>query len=146
MRPFHQNGASRSGLLAIIALAAALALVLNETQATMEEAQVDIIVRNMRTGLQVAIGERLIRGEDNRLGELLTANPIRFLNHAPEGYIGESTLADGSGSWRFDPEKRVLEYRPRHRGAFGGQEALRWRLQAAGTPAGRTVGLRLEAM
>ena len=146
MSPFHQHGTSRSGLLTIVALAAALLLVLNETQATMEQAQVEILVRNMRTGLQVAIGEKLIRGEDNRLGELLAANPIGFLSRPPEGYIGESPRPDGSGSWRFDPQSRLLEYRPRHPGAFGGRKELRWRLAAAGTAAGRPVGLRLESL
>lgn len=137
---------SRSGVLAIVAAAALLLLVLNETQATMEEAQVDIIVRNMRTGLQVAIGEHLIRGQDNRLGELLAANPIGFLAHPPQGYVGESTQPDGTGSWRFDPEAKVLEYRPRHPGAFGGRKELRWRLAAAGIIAGRPAGLRLESL
>ena len=137
---------SRSGFLTIAALLAILALVLNETQATLEEAQVDIIVRNMRTGLQVAIGEHLMRGQDNRLGELLTENPIRFLNRPPQGYVGESTAPEGSGCWRYDPDSRVLEYRPRHPGAFGGREQLRWRLAAIGVAAGRPAGLRLERM
>jgi hypothetical protein len=142
----RQRGISRVGFATIVALAAALGFVLNETQATIEEARVNIIVRNMRTGLQVAIGEHLIRGEDNRLGELLAANPLEFLRKVPEGYVGETAVPDGAGTWRFDPTARRLEYRPRHPGAFDGRRELRWRLLAVGTVAGRPVGLRLEAM
>ena len=142
----RQRGINRIDFAVIVALVAALGYGLNEALATLEEARVDIVVRNMRSGLQVAIGERLMRGQDNRLGELLAANPLKFLAELPEAYVGETARQDGAGTWRFDPESRSVEYRPRHPGAFEGRRELRWRVLAVGTAAGRPVGLRLEAI
>lgn len=135
-----------SGYLIVLALLGGLGHVLVQAQAEMELAQVSIIVRNIRSGLQIAIGERLMRGEDTRLAELLQANPLRFLGRQPEGYIGETAVADGAGSWRFDPTTRLLEYRPRHPDAFGGRSELHWRVDATGIAAGRPIGMRLDAV
>ncbi len=138
-----QRGRGRIGLAVIVVLAGALAYAVSEAQAEMELAQVDITIRNIRSGLQIAIGERLMRGDDKQVAALLTANPLEFLGQLPAGYVGQTPIPDGAGSWRFDSASRLLEYRPRHPRIFGGREELHWRLQATG--AGRPVGLRLVA-
>lgn len=125
-------------------LAAVLLDRLIDIQVEAERLEVSLTVRNMRTGLQLAIGERLMQGRDNTLGELLAANPVEFLDRHPSGYEGESASPGAAGSWRFDPDKRVLEYRPRRQEAFGGRAALRWRLVAKGVAGTRVQGLRLE--
>jgi hypothetical protein len=136
-------GIGRLALALALAATGAAAYVVTQVRAEIELAQVDIIVRNIRTGLQIAVGERIMRGQDDRLAALLQANPLDFLGAPPVGYVGETSVPGSPGSWRFDPVGRLLEYRPQYPAAFGGREELRWRLAAAGTVAGRPVGLRL---
>lgn len=105
-------------------------------QGQMEQARVETTLRNIRIGLQLAVGEKLMRGEDKRLGELVRANPLSFLGGPQEG--------NGADGWRFDPATGLLEYRPRHPDIFAGQEALHWRLVATDV-GGQPAGLRLAA-
>lgn len=105
---------------------------LTEIELAAERLQVDLSIRNMRVGLSLAIGERLMRGEEDHLAELLERNPMDFL--------GGSGTAEG---WRYDTTSRLLVYRPRQPEAFGGRAELGWRLTAAASAAGRVTGLRL---
>lgn len=143
-----QGGISRFEFLVVVALIGVLASVLFDRLLTVqleaERLEVSLTIRNMRTGVQLAIGERLMGGREDTLGELLAANPVGFLARRPAGYVGETSVAGEAGSWRFDPVARVLEYRPRRQEAFAGQAVLRWRLVSRGGDGGRVRGLRLE--
>jgi hypothetical protein len=105
---------------------------LTEIELAAERLQVDLSIRNMRVGLSLAIGERLMRGEEDRLAELLERNPIDFL--------GSSGKAEG---WRYDTASRLLVYRPRQPEAFGGRTELGWRVTAVSRSGGRVTGLNL---
>ncbi|WP_145842220.1 hypothetical protein [Denitratisoma sp. DHT3] len=140
----RQRGIGKFEFSVLVAMLGILALALIvRLQGVEEEAErleVALTVRNIGVGLQWAIGERLMHGEEHRLAELLEANPVALLGHAPRRY-GEAP--GGAGSWWFDPETRTLGYRPRQPHAFGGKTVLYWRIGARGMLGGRVVGLRL---
>ena len=118
---------------AIAALAVVAFLV---TEAQSERLAMTLAVRHMRSGLQWAVAEHLLRGKDNRLGELVGANPIDFL-----GLGGENARL--SSRWSFDGEHREVVYRPRITLAFGGSSELRWRIMGTTEADGRVMDVRL---
>lgn len=145
-----QRGIGKFEFLVLVAVIGALAAVLLDRLAAMEReaerVEVDLTVRNIRVGLRLAVGERLMRGQEDRMGELLAANPVGFLGRLPRGYAEDPGAAARPGAWRFDPATRMLAYRPRQPEAFGNLTELRWRLDAQGARGGRIVGIRLESL
>lgn len=149
-RPRRQAGISKLEFSVSVAIVGVLAFLLQgrllNLEAETERLEVDLTLRNARVGLQLAIGERLMRGEEHRLGELLETNPIKFLGREPQGYIGETTKRGGPGSWRYDERTRTLSYRPRQPAAFGGTVELHWQMRSSGVRGGRVSGIRIEAV
>lgn len=143
-----QPAVAKFEFLVVVALIGVLAAILLDRlitiQAEAERLAVSLTIRNMRTGLQLAIGERLMRGREDTLRELLSANPVTLLVRPPDGYVGDAAAPAGAGSWRYDASRGVLEYRPHRPDAFEGRTALRWRLVARGDDGLRVRGLRLE--
>lgn len=141
---FRQRGIGKFEFAFLVALIGILALALlvrlQRVEESAERLEVNLTVRNIGVGLQWAIGERMMHGEDHRLGELLDADPVMLLGHRPQRY-GDAPA--GPGSWWFDAQTRTLGYQPRQPSAFGGQARLYWRIVAQGTLGGRVVGLRL---
>lgn len=147
----RQRGLGLLEFAVVAALFGVLALTLLERLTELEQdgerLEVELTVRNMRVGLQLAIGEKLMRGEEDRLAELLGMNPVSFLGRLPQGYV-EEVGAGGTvpGAWRYDEKSRVLAYRPRQPEAFGGRDELRWKMRSVGLLNGRVVGLRLAEL
>lgn len=142
----RQRGASKFEFAVTVAiigvLAAALLVRLNIIQADAERTEVDLTVRNIRVGIQLAIGERIMRGEEARIGEVAQASPIDFLGHRPRGFNAGST-PQGPGQWAYDPVLRELGYRPRLPEAFADATELHWRYVARVDSSGRTLGVSL---
>ena len=143
------------GLFAIGILSA-----LNDAWERAERQVVELTVRNMRTGMQLAMGEAMMRQRESEIASWAGSNPVRWLNSPPGGYRGECSAAESrdlpGGTWCFERERRQLLYRPRRAdhlralpGSNGGEcGQLSWRVtrlpeSAAG---GGLVGLRLEAV
>jgi hypothetical protein len=147
LRGLAQRGIGKFEFAIVVALigvlAAALLARLAQVEREAERLEVELTVRNIRVGLQLAVGERLMRGEEDRLAELLAMSPVRFLGRVPANYAERPDPSAKPGSWRYDPAARRLEYRPRQPEAFGGRTSLRWRLEAAAVRGGRLTGLRL---
>lgn len=108
-----------------------------------ERLAVDLTVRHIGVGLKLAVGERIMRGEEAKIAALLDENPLDFLGDAN---VGAGGTADVRGAWHYDPATHVLSYRPRLPAAFGGRETLEWRLRGFNDELGRAVGLRLEPL
>ena len=144
-----QRGASKlefAVTVAILAvLATALLVRLNALQVEVERTEVDLTLRNIRVGLQLAIGERIMRGEEARIGEVAQASPVDFLGHRPRGF-SEGSFPQAPGQWAYDPVRRELAYQPRLPRAFADATELRWRYVARVDPAGRTVGVALVGL
>lgn len=104
-----------------------------------EQLEVSLTLRHINIGLKLAIGERLMRGEEARIAELLDRNPLDFLGESQK-------LGDGRTAWAYDPQQRMLAYRPRQPEAFNGQGTLQWRYTGDRDSQGRMVGLRLERL
>ncbi|KAF0163012.1 MAG: Uncharacterized protein FD157_3530 [Rhodocyclaceae bacterium] len=144
-----QRGASKFEFAVTVAifgvLATALLVRLNAIQAETERTEVNLTVRNIRVGIQLAIGERIMRGEEERIIEVAQASPIDFLGHRPRGF-SDGRTAEVSGQWAYDPVRRELSYLPRLPEAFPGATELRWRYVARFDSSGRTVGASLVGL
>ncbi len=123
-------------------LAAVLMARLSAIQEEAERTEVDLTVRNIRVGIQLAIGERIMRGEESRIAEVAAASPVEFLGHRPRGF-SESGMPQGPGQWSYDPARRELAYSPRLPAAFADATELRWRYIARNDSSGRVVGASL---
>jgi hypothetical protein len=141
------RGISRLEFALIVSLVGVLALALTnrllETEREAERLEVALTVRNIGVGLKLAVSERIMHGQEERLAELLERNPVDFLDHQPRGY---GSAPGTPGRWQFDPDRRVLSYRPIRPEAFVGKAELRWQIQAFAAARGRPAGLRLVSL
>lgn len=138
----------------ILALAAWLLKALNEAQEMAEKTLVEVTVRNMRVGMQLAMGEAMMHGRVAQISGWGGANPSQWLGAAPEGYLGECSSDEAdllpSGRWCFDRERRELVYSPRnasHLRMLSESESkrLKWRVVATAVSEGDgQIGLRVE--
>lgn len=146
----RQHGASKFEFAVTVAIFGVLATLLlarlDAIQAEAERTEVDLTVRNIRVGVQLAIGERIMRGEEFRISEVAEASPVDFLGHRPRGFNSDARSAEASGQWAYDPVVRQLSYVPRLPQAFAGAGELRWRYVAHVDASGRTVGASLVGL
>jgi len=127
---------------------------LNEAQEMAEKAIVEVTIRNVRVGMQLAIGEAMLHGRESQISGWVGANPLRWLGAAPDGYVGKCDPGNAGrpspGHWCFDSERRELVYSPRsasHLRLLSGSKPkiLRWRVVATGGPHDNgQIGLRVE--
>ena len=145
----HQRGVNKFEFAIAVSILAVLATVLlvrlNAMQAEAERMEVDLTVRNIRTGMQVAIGERIMHGQENRIVEVAEANPLDFLGERPRG-VNDARVAAAPGHWAYDPVRRELSYLPRSPEAFADARELRWRYLARVDSSGSTIGVSLVAL
>ena len=101
------------GLLAIGLLSA-----LHDANERAERQAVELTIRNMRTGMQQAMGEALMQQRESEIAAWVGNNPVHWLGSDPAGYRGECSAAESrelpAGAWCFDRDRRELVYRPRH--------------------------------
>ncbi len=139
------------GVLALVLLRA-----LNEVEEQAERQMVELMLRNMRTGMQYAMGEALMRQRENEIAAWAGGDPTRWLEVPPLGYRGECSVEERrnlpEGAWCFERDSRQLVYRPRNakqlRDPGDGQACnqLAWRVVrvADGVVSGGFVGVRIE--
>jgi len=130
----------------LVVLAAVLLVRLTAIEAEAERTEVNLTVRNIRVGIQLAIGERIMRGEEDRIGEVAQASPVDFAvaysGDRPHSFSA-GRFPEAPGQWAYDPASRELAYRPRLPEAFDGVEELRWRYVARFDASGKAVGAAL---
>ena len=144
------------GVLAVLSIG--LLWALGEVKERAEKQVVDLTVRNMRTGMQLAMGEALMHQREAEIALWVGSNPVRWLSSEPKGYRGACPQAESGelkgGEWCFDSEQKKLMYRPLRidhlRESAGGRECdrLAWRVTRSpdrGADSGGFVGLRVEA-
>ena len=145
----RQQGGTKLEFAVVVAVFGVLATLLlarlHQIQAEAERTEVDLTVRNIRVGIQLAIGERIMRGDEGRLDEVTRASPIDFLGHRPRGFT-DGRVALDEGQWAWDPVRRELSYLPRLPAAFGDAKELRWRYVARTDATGKTVGASLVGL
>jgi type II secretory pathway pseudopilin PulG len=145
----RQRGTSKFEFALTVAifavLATALLVRLNAIQEEAERTEVNLTLRNIRVGIQLAIGERIMRGEEDRIREVAQASPVDFLGHRPRDF-NDGRAPQAPGQWAYDPDRRELGYWPRLPEAFADATELRWRYVARVDPSGRTVGVSLVAV
>jgi hypothetical protein len=127
-------------LVVIGVMVAALLDALHYTQEQTEKLVVESTIRNVSSGLLNAVAERMFRGQDGRIVELVGTNPVIWLEKPPAGYLGEFSSAPidvPRGSWFFDQTSKELKYRPMHDGhlKLAADGFLRWRVDGVSTTA-----------
>jgi hypothetical protein len=145
-------------LLVIAALALGVLSALDDMKERAEKLGLELTLRNMRTGMQLAMVDAMMRQRAPEIATWVGGNPIAWLGSDPDGYLGACARAGRqflpAGAWCFDEERRELAYRPRRvehlrlrPGGGGGKcTELSWRV-APVLEAGSSgvAGLRLEA-
>ena len=132
---------------------------LSDAKARAEKQMLELVVRNMRTGMQLAMGEALIGQREGEIASWAGENPIRWLDQPPREYLGECSEEErknlSGGQWCFEREMRDLVYRP-HSGdrlqSSNEQDRRRcneltWRVSRVpeALSRGGFVGLRIES-
>lgn len=137
--------------LLIGALAIGLISALNDAKVVAERQMLDLTIRNMRTGMQLAMGEALMQGRQREIADWAGSNPLRWLGTKPVGYRGECTRYGAKalqiGEWCFDATRSELAYRPR--AAPDQCEVLRWRVTGSserGNSSEGLIGLKIESV
>lgn len=145
----RQPGASKFEFAVTVVIFGVLATLLlarlNLIQEETERTEVALTIRNIRVGIQLAIGERIMRGEEARLSEVAETSPVDLLGHRPRGFTDQAA-AQSSGQWAYDPVRRELSYMPRLPVAFADVRELRWRYVARLDSSGKTVGVSLVSL
>ena len=121
----RQRGYSRFELVFVIIIASVVMWVLLDRtryfQALAEKHTMEMTIINMRSGLRLQVAELLIAERMDEVGDLVTENPINWLEAPPPNYLGEFRNPQPSAlpgnTWHFDPGRRELVYIP-HRGNF----------------------------
>jgi len=92
---------------------------------------------NLRSALRIESALLLNRGRAADIAALAGANPIRWLDAPPAGYLGEFDQApvDTPGSWYFDRGRRELVYRVAALAYLSEPATGELRLQVVGSPA-----------
>lgn len=123
-----------------------------------EKQVVDLTIRNMRTGMQLAMGEALMQQREREIATWAGGNPVNWLGTPPGGYRGECSVEESrslsGGEWCFERASRELVYRPSrvdHLRALlevGASQCdqLRWRVARVPekVSSGGFVGLQIE--
>lgn len=145
-------------LLGCAVIGSWLLAALNDAQERGEKQAIEVTVRNMRTGMQLAMGEALMHQREGEIASWVGSDPVRWLGAKPAGYVGDCSAKEASdlppGTWCFDRERCELVYRPRNASHLHVQDAggarppgqLRWRVARApeSLASGGFVGLRVE--
>lgn len=139
----RQRGATKLEFaVAALLFAVAVGTLLHALRYRQEEAEkltVDLTVMAMRTGLMAEIADRLIKRSGTDAADLVGANPVRWLQAPPPGYMGEFKEADPRfmqpGSWYFNQKTGEMVYKLHSASFFrrldGGEgQEIRWRAQA----------------
>lgn len=147
-------------LLAVLALiVGGLLSALSDAGERAEKQGVELTIRNMRTGLKLAMGEVMMEQREGEIASWVGSNPVRWLGSLPGGYRGECSAEESrnlsGGEWCFEGGRRELVYRPHHpehlhplpAGSERQCSHLRWRVARApkSVASGGFVGLRIEA-
>ena len=138
------------------ALAIYLFNALREAQEKAEVQIVELTLRNMRTGMQYAMAEALMRQRVSEVARWAGSNPARWLEISPIGYRGECSAAERAtmpeGAWCYERASGELVYRPRNAGRLQGLDEgrpcrqLAWRVVRAADVVAKSsfVGVRIE--
>ncbi|MBA3031787.1 MAG: hypothetical protein KKF85_00680 [Gammaproteobacteria bacterium] len=156
----RQAGLGKLEFAVVLAIFGVLAHILLDRLVALEREterlEVDLTVRHINTGIKLAVGDAIMRGEETRIAAMINANPLTFLGHEQERKVGPGATAQPDATnmgavpalagWSYDAGRHTLYYRPRQPEAFSGRENLRWRFTSHTDELGRIAGLRLEPL
>lgn len=116
-------------------------------QEEMEEISVRLTISRIQVGMALEWARRIGAGDSRRgTGELVGANPVRWLDEPPHNYLGELKAPKldklTPGRWLFDLSRKELVYivdngdNLTFKNSFEPVKVLRWHVRLAGTEPG----------
>jgi hypothetical protein len=129
-----------SVVLTVIGVVAAVFFnALYDIQEQAERTVMEATVRNMNSGLRMDVATRAMHGQEVPVAAFVGANPVKWLENPPPGYIGMCQQELAAGEWCFDAATLEIVYLPRADRHLEHLEparrGLRWRV---GMPGGST--------
>jgi len=104
-------------LIIVAIIAIRLLLALDDALELAERQSVESTIRNMKTGLRMAVFKAVIEHRGQEVASWEGRNPLVWLQTVPSGYVGDcdprKPAALPSASWCFARSSRELIYRPR---------------------------------
>jgi len=139
------GGYTRFELVVRVLVGAILAATLLERmlyyQELAEHAVMEATIIHIRSGMRLHVADLMTQQRNGEIGAMLNENPVRWLQHPPEGYAGalEREPAGGmpGGSWYFDSGRGELVYVPKLARFFSGAQGKR---EARFRVTARTIG------
>jgi general secretion pathway protein G len=143
------RGHTRFELLVRVLVVGILASVLLERmlyyQEQAERTVMETTIIHIRSGIRLQVADLMIQQRTSEIGAILQENPVRWLDHPPDGYLGVlGTTQAGripKGSWYFDSTRGELVYVPRLARFFTdtqGKREVRFKVRA------RAIGSELS--
>jgi hypothetical protein len=129
---------SLAALIVVLLTIWILLYALNDAEESAEALVVELTVRNMQIGLDIALAEEIMAGRRPRSSMWNGMNPVGQLASVPSGYVGECPVNDSAdpGAWCFVTKLGELRYYPRNgrhlqiSGESGHLRSLGWRVRA----------------
>ncbi|TDY03835.1 prepilin-type N-terminal cleavage/methylation domain-containing protein [Thiohalophilus thiocyanatoxydans] len=138
--PSRQPGFTLLELVLVVLIISIMGLIaidrLFEYRIDAERAMIQTVTGNIRSGLGMAIAERVARDRIDTVNDLEHTNPVEFLSQPPNNYLGEidnESQVNEEGVWYFDTSESALVYRVRFGDYFNtplsGAPRVRYRIQ-----------------
>jgi prepilin-type N-terminal cleavage/methylation domain-containing protein len=98
---------SVAGLIAVIAAGRFL-----YWEERAEKAAMDLMLAEIKLGLQVRLAEMLMTNQQSQAAVLETQNPLRWLENPPANYAGDYAPPVRPGYWYYAAKEHALVYLP----------------------------------
>ena len=77
-----------------------------------ERAAVELLLEQMRKGLQIQMTELIFSNRQAQVAELEKTNPMKWLESPPANYAGDYPAKPRSGKWYYEPQQHQIVYVP----------------------------------
>ena len=118
---FFAAGFTLIELLAVICVAGVIAVIAADRFLYLEEraekAAVQLVLAEVRLGLQIRMAEMFMTNQQARVAALEAENPMRWLEPPPANYAGEYVPPARPGYWYYAAAEHQLVYLP-HNSAY----------------------------
>ena len=127
----RQRGFSRLELMTAVLVVGILAAILLDRlyfyQEMAEKARMEYTISRIKSGLRLRMAGMLVAGRAQEYFLLARQNPMEWLDHKPENYVGERDSLDEQqarlGTWHFDRANNMLVYLVQHGEHFQQQDS-----------------------
>ena len=77
-----------------------------------ERAAVELLLEQMRKGLQIQMTELIFSNRQAQVAELEKTNPMKWLESPPANFAGDYPAKPRPGKWYYEPQQHQIVYVP----------------------------------